>query len=57
MIQLLPSELLGVNAPGMLIECATLTNPADRRRVTEEEGMNALALAIADGVEAWQRNE
>ncbi len=55
--ELLPSELLGVNAPGMLLECATLTNPADRRRVTDEEGMNALALAIADGVEAWQRNE
>jgi N-acetylmuramoyl-L-alanine amidase len=53
----LPIELLGVNAPGLLLECATLTNPADRERVSGDAGQDAIAIAIADGVEAWQRNE
>ena len=53
----LPSTLLGVNAPGLLLECATLTSPADRERVTQPAGLRDLAAAIADGVVAWQRNE
>ena len=53
----LPSSLLGVNAPGILLECATLTSPGDRERVTQEEGLRQLAAAITDGVVAWQRNE
>jgi N-acetylmuramoyl-L-alanine amidase len=53
----LPSALLGVNAPGMLLECATLTSPADRERVQQEAGLRDLASTIADGIVAWQRNE
>jgi N-acetylmuramoyl-L-alanine amidase len=53
----LPCALLGVNAPGLLLECATLTSPADRERVQQEAGMRQLAATIAEGILAWQRNE
>ncbi|MFN8589542.1 MAG: N-acetylmuramoyl-L-alanine amidase [Candidatus Eisenbacteria bacterium] len=53
----LTQPLLGVNAPGVTLECATLTNPADRERVSGEAGQQALALAIVDGLFAWQRHE
>lgn len=53
----MPTALLGVNAPGILLECATLTAPDDRERVTQAEGLRQLAVAIADGVAAWQRHE
>jgi N-acetylmuramoyl-L-alanine amidase len=53
----LPYSMLGVNAPGMLLECATLTSPSDRERVTQEAGLRELAATIADGVLAWQRNQ
>ena len=53
----MPTALLGVNAPGILLECATLTAPGDRERVTQAEGLRQLAAAITDGVAAWQRHE
>jgi len=53
----LPYPLLGVNAPGILLECATLTASGDRDRVLQEEGMRQLAVAIAQGVVAYQRHE
>jgi N-acetylmuramoyl-L-alanine amidase len=53
----LPYPLLGVNAPGILLECGTLSAPADLERVTQEAGLNALADAIAQGVAAYRRNE
>ncbi len=49
--------MLGVNAPGILLECATLTDASDRDRVTQDAGLAALADAIAQGVVAYQRNE
>ena len=49
--------LLGVNAPGLVLECATLTSPADRARVQQPAGLRELAATIAEGVQAWQRNE
>lgn len=55
--EILPMSLLGVNAPGMLLECATLTSGVDRARLSQSDAIQALAAAIADGVEAWQRNE
>lgn len=51
---LLPYPLLGVNAPGVLLECATLTSRADRDRVTSPDGMAALASTLADGVIDYQ---
>jgi N-acetylmuramoyl-L-alanine amidase len=53
----LPCALLGVNAPGLLLECAVLTSPADRERVQQQAGLQDLAATIADGVLAWQRNQ
>ena len=55
--EILPLSLLGVNAPGMLLECATLTSDADRARLVQPDGLATMAAAIAGGVEAWQRNE
>ena len=53
----LATPLLGINAPGMVLECAALTAPADRERVRQEVGLRELASTVAEGVEAWQRNE
>lgn len=50
----LPYPLLGVDAPGILLECATLTSSVDRARVTSEAGLGELAAAIVDGIEAFQ---
>ena len=49
--------LLGVNAPGVTLECATLTNADDRARVTNDAGLQALAAAITEGLLAWQRHD
>lgn len=54
--EVMPLHLLGVNAPGIMLECATLTSPADRERVSTPGGLSALAVAIAEGLAAWQRN-
>jgi N-acetylmuramoyl-L-alanine amidase len=53
----LPVALLGVNAPGILLECGTLTSPGDRERVSLEPGLEVLASTIAEGVAAYRRNE
>ncbi|MEO5616335.1 MAG: N-acetylmuramoyl-L-alanine amidase [Candidatus Eisenbacteria bacterium] len=50
----LPHPLLGVNAPGLLLECGTLTSAADRARLATPRGIADLAAAIAEGVERWQ---
>jgi N-acetylmuramoyl-L-alanine amidase len=52
----LPYDLLGVNAPGVVLECATLTAPGDRERVMQEEGLKQLATSIADAVSSYRRN-
>jgi len=51
----LPYPLLGVNAPGLLLECATLTSSDDRARLDSPGGVAELAASIAEGVETWQR--
>ena len=53
----LPVALLGVNAPGLLLECATLTSADDLARVGTPDGLRSLASAIADGVIAWARHD
>jgi N-acetylmuramoyl-L-alanine amidase len=53
----LPYPLVGVNAPGLMLECAALTSPGDRERVQNEAGLRELAATIAEGIVAWQRNE
>ncbi len=53
----LPLALVGVQTPGVLLDCGTLTNPDERARLLSPDGLKALAAAIADGLLAWQRNE
>jgi N-acetylmuramoyl-L-alanine amidase len=47
--------LLGVDAAGVMLDCATLSAPADRARVTGERGLKDLSVAIAEGVARWAR--
>lgn len=49
--------MLGVDAPGLTLECATLTWAADRTRVLSPEGMRDLSAAIAEGLFAYQRHD
>ena len=53
----LPYTFLGVNAPGILLECGTLTSPGDRERLLSPGGLEALAATIAEGVAAYRRIE
>lgn len=55
--ELLPASLLGVNAPGILLECATLTSPGDRQRIAGPAGLRTLTITLADGIEAYRRHE
>ena len=53
----LPLPLVGVQPPGVLLDCGTLSNPEERARLLAPGGLKSLAAAIADGLLAWQRNE
>jgi N-acetylmuramoyl-L-alanine amidase len=45
--------LLGVDAAGVMLDCATLSAPGDRARVTGGHGLRDLSVAIAEGVARW----
>lgn len=49
--------MLGVNAPGLTLECATLTSAPDRARVLSPGGLRDLAAAIAEGLFAYRRHD
>jgi len=53
----LPLPLLGVNAPGLMLECGTLTAPEERARLESPNGVHDLAVAIAEGLVHWQNGE
>jgi len=53
----LPYPLVGVDAPGVMIECGTLTSPTDLTRITRTDGLRILASTLADGVVAYRLNE
>jgi N-acetylmuramoyl-L-alanine amidase len=53
----MPLPLLGVTAPGVLLECGTLSDATERGRILAPNGLHRLAAAIADGLFAWQRGE
>jgi N-acetylmuramoyl-L-alanine amidase len=53
----LPYGLVGVNAPGVLLECGTLTSPRDRPRIATPAGLRDLAGAIVAGLQTYQRAE
>jgi N-acetylmuramoyl-L-alanine amidase len=46
----LTTPLLGMNAPALMLECATLTSSADRARLLRAGGLRELAQAIAEGI-------
>jgi N-acetylmuramoyl-L-alanine amidase len=45
--------LLGVDAAGLVLDCATLSAIPDRIRLEDPRGMKELAAAIATGVARW----
>jgi len=47
--------LLGVDAVGLMLDCATLSAIPDRIRVEDPRGLQELAAAIAEGVARWAR--
>jgi N-acetylmuramoyl-L-alanine amidase len=47
--------MLGVDAPGLELDCATLSAIPDRIRVEDPRGLQQLAAAIADGIARWAR--
>ncbi len=49
------TPLAGVDAPGIMLDCATLTAPADAERLRRAEGLRAIAATLADAVAAWRR--
>jgi N-acetylmuramoyl-L-alanine amidase len=51
----LPYSLVGVNAPGVLLECGMLTSPEERARLAAPAGLRELARTIAQGLESYQR--
>jgi len=53
----LPYALLGVQSPGVLLECGSLTDPDERARLLAPGGLRKLAAAIAEGVLEWQQGE
>ena len=44
-----------VNAPGLMLECGTLTWSEDRVRIQSPGGIADLAASIAEGVESWEK--
>jgi N-acetylmuramoyl-L-alanine amidase len=55
--ELLAYSLQGVNAPGIVLECATLTSPRDRARLGRPHALADLATGIAEGIVAYQKND
>jgi N-acetylmuramoyl-L-alanine amidase len=49
----LMTPLLGVDAAGLMLDCATLSAIPDRIRVEDPRGLQDLAVAIAEGVARW----
>jgi N-acetylmuramoyl-L-alanine amidase len=45
--------LLGVDAAGLMLDCATLSAVPDQIRVEDPRGLKELAAAIAEGVARW----
>jgi len=53
----MPYPLLGVNAPGLMLECGSLTAAGAPGTWSSDDALRTLAQAIADGVDAYRRNE
>ena len=54
--EVLTGPMVGVDAPGLMLDCATLTSPGDVERLSRPGGMRALANSIADAIAAYRRS-
>ncbi len=48
---------MGVDAPGLMLDCATLTSPGDVERLSRRDGLRALAISLADAIAAYRRSD
>ena len=53
-VEVMTEPLAGIDAPGIMLECATLTAPADAERLRRPEGLRAIAATLADAIAAWR---
>jgi len=54
--EFLTEPLAGVDAPCVMLECGTLTAPADAERLRDPAGLRATAVTLADAIAAWRRS-
>ena len=52
--EFVPAPLTGVDAPCLMLECATLTAPADAERLRRPDGLRAIATTLAQAIAAWR---
>ena len=55
--EVMVEPLAGIDAPGIMLECGTLTAPADAERLRRPAGLRAIAETLADAVAAWRRSQ
>jgi N-acetylmuramoyl-L-alanine amidase len=53
--EFVPAPLVGVDAPCLMLECATLTAPADAERLRRPDGLRAIAVTLAQAIAAWRK--
>ncbi len=49
------APLEGVDAPALMLDCATLTAPADAERLRRPDGLRTMAATLADAIAAWRK--
>ena len=55
--EVLTEPLAGIDAPSLMLECATLTAPADAERLRRPGGLGAIAATLADAIAAWRKSQ
>ena len=55
--EVLAGPLVGVDAPGLMLDCATLTSPGDVERLSRRDGLRAIAVSLANAVAAYRRSD
>lgn len=54
--EVMAEPLVGIDAPVIMLECATLTAPVDAERLRRPDGLRAIAATLAEAVAAWRRS-
>jgi len=55
--EVLAGPLVGVDAPGLMLDCATLTSPGDVERLSRRDGLRAIAVSLANAIAAYRRSD